>query len=71
MYFQKALEHSRNPVILGWANIYLGRIYDLEGVREEAVVFYRAALSTGSGIERIEQAARRGLEHPFGQEEQR
>lgn len=71
VYFQKALEHSRNPVILGWANIYLGRIYDLEGVREEAVVFYRAALSTGSGIERIEQAARRGLEHPFGQEEQR
>lgn len=71
VYFQKALEHSRNPVILGWANIYLGRIYDLEGIREEAVVFYRAALSTGSGIERIEQAARRGLEHPFGQEEQR
>jgi len=67
-YFLRALEQAREPHIQGWANIYLGRIYDLEGERERALVHYRAALALHTRIEKVEQAARRGLEQPFGQE---
>ena len=67
-YFQRAIEQAESPAILGWANLYLGRIYDLDGGREQALGHYRAALSAAGEIERIAQAARRGLAEPFGQE---
>lgn len=67
-YFQRALAQAESPAILGWANLYLGRIYDLEGGREQALGHYRAALSAAGDIERVAQAARRGLAQPFGQE---
>ena len=54
---------------MAWAHVYLGRIYDLEGNRQEAIAHYRAALALNTRVERAEQAARRGLERPFGQEE--
>ena len=67
-YFLRALEQAREPHILGWAHVYLGRIYDLEGERQQALVHYQAALALPTRIEKVEQAARRGLEQPFGQE---
>jgi tetratricopeptide (TPR) repeat protein len=68
-YFQLALERARDPRILGWSHIYLGRIYDLEGDRPQAVAHYQAALALHSQLDRVEQAARRGLEQPFGEED--
>ena len=68
-YFLRALERAREPHILGWAHVYLGRIYDLEGERQQALVHYQAALALPTRIEKVEQAARRGLEQPFGREE--
>jgi hypothetical protein len=67
-YFLRALERAREPHILGWAHVYLGRIYDLEGDRPQALVHYQAALALPARIEKVEQAARRGLEQPFGHE---
>jgi hypothetical protein len=40
----------------------------LEGNRERALEHYRAALALNTRQERIEQAARRGLEQPFGEQ---
>ena len=67
-FFQRSVDHGSRPAVMGWANVYLGRIYDLEGAREEALVFYRAALDAGSGDSRIEDAARAGIASPFGTE---
>lgn len=69
LYFERTLAQAREPRILGWTHIYLGRIYDLEGSRQEALEHYRAALALNTHLERIEQAARRGLERPFGESE--
>lgn len=68
-YFERTLERAREPRLLGWTHIYLGRILDLEGERQQALEHYRAALALNTRLERVEQAARRGLERPFGQEE--
>jgi len=68
-FFLRTLAHARTPDILGWSHVYLGRIYDLEGNRTQAIAHYRAALALNSRVERVEQAARRGLERPFGQDE--
>ena len=54
---------------MGWTHVYLGRIYDLEGARQQAVEHYQAALALHTGLEVVEQAARRGLERPFGEKE--
>jgi hypothetical protein len=69
-FFLRTLEHARAPDILGWSHVYLGRIYDLEGNRTQAIAHYRAALAVNSRVERVEQAARRGLERPFGENEE-
>jgi hypothetical protein len=69
-FFLRTLEHARAPDILGWSHVYLGRIYDLEGNRTQAIAHYRAALAANSRVERVEQAARRGLERPFGEDEE-
>ncbi len=66
-YFLQALEGAREPHILGWSHVYLGRIYDLEGRRQEAVAHYQAALEVS--LERVKEAARQGLERPFGRDE--
>ncbi|MFQ5694800.1 MAG: hypothetical protein ACE5HB_02325, partial [Terriglobia bacterium] len=68
-YFQRALEAGVEARLRGWSHIYLGRIYDLEGAREQALEHYRRALALQTGVERIEQAALRGLEQPFGSAE--
>lgn len=69
-YFLRALENAREARLLGWSHIYLGRIYDLEGNRQEALTHYRAALALEPRLEKVEQAARRGLEAPFGHKEE-
>lgn len=68
-YFLRTLEQAREPRILGWAHIYLGRIYDLEGDRQQALTHYQAALAVDARPQQVEQAARQGLEHPFGERE--
>ncbi len=63
--FQKAIEAAKDPKVLGWSHVYLGRILDLKEEREAALSEYRAALSTGADLPEIKAAAQRGLEQPY------
>ena len=58
-------ENAANPAILAWSHIYLGRIDDLEGERELALVEYHAALAVEGAPEAARVAAQRGLEQVY------
>ena len=45
--FRKAIEASKDPTVLGWSHVYLGRILDMKEEREAALQEYRAALDRG------------------------
>ncbi len=63
--FQKAIEASRDPKVVGWSHVYLGRILDMKEDREAALQEYRAALSAGGDLPEIKAAAERGLEQSY------
>jgi tetratricopeptide (TPR) repeat protein len=63
--FQKAIEASKDPTVLGWSHVYLGRILDMKEEREAALQEYRAALDTGGKLPEIKAAAERGLEQAY------
>ena len=63
--FQKAIEAAKDPKVVAWSHVYLGRILDLKEEREAAMNEYRAALSTGGELPEIKAAAERGLERPY------
>jgi tetratricopeptide (TPR) repeat protein len=64
-YFKRTLAVARNVRIVTWSHIYLGRIYDLEGKRQEALQQYHAALVTAASFPEAMQALQIGLRHPF------
>jgi tetratricopeptide (TPR) repeat protein len=64
-YFKKTLGVAHNLRIVTWSHIYLGRIYDLEGKRQEALKQYRAAEVTAARFPEALQALQIGLHHPF------
>jgi len=64
-YFQRALEVAREPKVLAWSHIYLGRIFDLQENRAAAVDQYRAALNAGASLPEAKAAAERGLQQPY------
>jgi hypothetical protein len=64
-YFEQALQVAQEPRVLAWAHIYLGRIFDIKEERDEAVVHYRAALTSGSTLPGVKDAAERGLQQPY------
>ena len=51
-----------DPANLSWSHIYLGRMYDVEGKRDLAVVEYRAALAVAGAPDSARSAAQRGIE---------
>jgi tetratricopeptide (TPR) repeat protein len=63
--FQKAIEAAKDPQVVAWSHVYLGRILDLKEEREAAMNEYRAALNTGGQLPEIKAAAERGLERPY------
>src|SRR5262249_31636140 len=48
---------TQDPLVLAWSHIYLARIYDDEGQREQAKTQYQAALDVSGGPEQARQAA--------------
>jgi hypothetical protein len=64
-YFQHALGATKEPKVLAWSHIYLGRIFDLQEERDAAVEQYRAALQAGSTLPEAKAAAERGLKTPY------
>lgn len=65
-YFQKTLELGRDPRLVTWSHIYLGRLYDLEGKRDKALEQYRAASLTAGAYPEAMRAVQEGLGRPFG-----
>ena len=64
-YFQRATESAHDPRTLAWSHIYLGRIFDIQENREQALVHYRAALQAGDPTPDTKTAAERGLAAPY------
>jgi tetratricopeptide (TPR) repeat protein len=64
-YFEKALEIAREPKVIAWSHIYLGRIFDLKEDRPAAVDQYRAALTAAEAIPEAKLAAQRGLDKAY------
>ena len=70
--FTKVIAAAQNPLAdpaahpdpsnLSWSHIYLGRMYDVEGKRDLAVVEYRAALAVAGAPDSARTAAQHGVE---------
>jgi tetratricopeptide (TPR) repeat protein len=63
--FEQAASSVRDPRMLAWSHIYLGRIYDIQLDRSRAVENYQAALSAGDPSPDTKAAAEKGLEGPY------
>jgi tetratricopeptide (TPR) repeat protein len=64
--FEQALQTAREPKVIAWSHIYLGRIFDLKEDRLAAVDQYRAALDVAGGaLPEAKLAAQRGLDRPY------
>jgi hypothetical protein len=65
-YFEETVRLGKDPRLLAWSHIYLGRMDDLENSRDEAVAQYQQALVTRDGQLDTKEAAERGLKQPYG-----
>lgn len=65
-YFKKTLAATHSLRLVTWSHIYLARIYDIEGMRQEALEQYRAASVTAATFPDALAALRQGLRTPFG-----
>jgi tetratricopeptide (TPR) repeat protein len=63
--FQKAAQASKDPKVVGWSHVYLGRILDMKEDREAALEQYRDALNAGAGLPEIKAAAEKGLQQAY------
>lgn len=64
-YFKKTLEVARGLRVVTWSHIYLGRLYDLEDRRKDALDQYRAASITAAAFPQALRAVQSGLAQPF------
>ena len=62
---EEALEVAREPKVVAWSHIYLGRIFDLQEDRAVALDHYRAALSASTTLPAAKAAAERGIAQPY------
>lgn len=64
-FFTGAVGASKDPHIVAWSHIYLGRIADIQEEREEAVAHYKAALKAGDPQPQTKEAAERGINKAY------
>jgi tetratricopeptide (TPR) repeat protein len=67
-YFKKTLVVAHSLRLAAWSHIYLGRIYDIEGNRKQALVQYHAASLAAGAFPDAWRAVQAGLAQPFGSE---
>ena len=65
-YFEETIRLGKDPRLLAWSHIYLGRMDDLQHSRDEAVAQYQQALMSRDGQLDTKEAAERGLKEPYG-----
>ncbi len=63
--FQKTLAASKEPRLVAWSHIYLGRMLDLDCKRDEAVAEYKQALESRDGQQDTRLAAERGVKAAY------
>jgi tetratricopeptide (TPR) repeat protein len=63
--FQKTLECSPEPQILAWTLVYLGRLSDAAGDREQATRRYQQALAVQGASPAAREAAQHGVQQSF------
>ena len=63
--FQKTIATSKEPRLVAWSHIYLGRMLDLECKRDQAVSEYQAALAARDGQQDTRLAAERGAKTAY------
>jgi hypothetical protein len=63
--FQKTISSSKEPRLVAWSHIYLGRMLDLECQRPEAVSEYQQALAARDGQQDTRLAAERGVKAAY------
>jgi hypothetical protein len=63
--FQRTLATSKEPRLLAWSHIYLGRMLDLDCKRDEAVSEYKEALDARDGQQDTRLAAERGIKAAY------
>jgi hypothetical protein len=63
--FQTTLATTKEPRLLAWSHIYLGRMLDLECKRDQAVSEYKLALESRDGQQDTRLAAERGVKAAY------
>jgi tetratricopeptide (TPR) repeat protein len=63
--FQRTLATTKEPRLLAWSHIYLGRMLDLDCKRDQAVSEYKEALETRDGQQDTRLAAERGVKTAY------
>jgi len=63
--FQKTLEMSPDNETKSWTYLYLARLSDASGDREQAEKHYRAILAIEGAPDSVTSAAQKGLAQPF------
>jgi tetratricopeptide (TPR) repeat protein len=63
--FQKTVATTKEPRLLAWSHIYLGRMLDLDCKRDEALGEYRKALAARDGEQDTRLAAERGIKAAY------
>jgi len=65
-YFHKTLDTARDLRLVTWSHIYLGRLDDLRGKRNDALAQYRAASLTAAAYPMALRAVQAGQAQQFG-----
>ena len=65
-YFHKTLDTARDLRLVTWSHIYLARLSDLRGKRDEALAQYRAAALTAAAYPMALRAVQAGEAQQFG-----
>ena len=63
--FGKAAASGNDPHVQAWSHIYLGRILDIQGERDEALAQYKAALAVSGLPPDAKTAAERGVQQAY------
>jgi tetratricopeptide (TPR) repeat protein len=63
--FEKTLELHPEPQVKAWALVYLARLSDAAGDREQATRHYREALTVEGASPAAHQAAEQGVQRSF------
>jgi tetratricopeptide (TPR) repeat protein len=66
--FRKVLELEPDADTKSWSLLYLGRLADSQGDRDQAVEQYKAALAVDGVPDSVRQVAQKGLDAAFGKD---